>query len=88
VRAVDKVAIAVGAVVHLGIGFVPFAVSGLVAPLWGVAVLGVWWAACLVALVLLVRRGRPLLVPLVPVVALLGWFGFVSLGSAVFGWTA
>ena len=85
---VDKVAVGVGTVAHVVIGAVPFAVSGLVAPLWGVVVLGVWWAVCLGAIVGLVRRHRPRLVPLVPVVALAGWFAFVSFGEAVLGWTA
>jgi hypothetical protein len=88
VTVADKVAIGVGFALHLVIGFVPFAVSGLVAPLWGVVVLGAFWVAMLAVAVVLVRRRRPLLVPLVPVASLLGWFAFVSFGSAVLGWTA
>jgi hypothetical protein len=88
VRGVEKAAVVVGFVLHAVIGFVPFAVSGLVAPLWGVAVLGVYWVALLIAGIALVRRGRPILVPLVPVAGLLGWFAFISFGEAVLGWTA
>jgi hypothetical protein len=88
VRAVDKVAVGVGFVVHLGIGLVPFAVSGLVAPLWAVVALFGFWALMLAVAVMLVCRRRPVLVPLVPVASLLGWFGFVTFGSAVLGWTA
>jgi hypothetical protein len=88
VTGLDNVAVGVGFMLHLAIGFVPFAVTGLVAPLWGVLVLGVFWVAMLAVAVVLTRRRRAILVPLVPVASLAGWFGFVSLGSAVFGWTA
>jgi hypothetical protein len=90
VTAWDKVAAVAGVLLHLVIGAVPFAVSGLVAPLWGVVVLFVWWlalAATIVRLLLGADR-RPRLAPLVPVVALAGWFAFVSFGGAVLGWTA
>ena len=89
-RPVEWTAVIAGLVLHLAIGVVPFAASGLVAPLWGVVVLFVWWAVMLGVAVRLVRAQprRPLLVPLVPVVALVGWFAFMSFGGAVLGWTA
>ena len=84
----DKVAVGVGIVLHLAIGLVPFAVTGLIAPLWAVAVLWVFWLAMLAVAIWPVRRQRPVLVPLVPVASLVGWFAFTSFGGAVLGWTA
>lgn len=67
---------------------VPFtAASGLLAPLWGVAIAWVLWVASAVALVLVARR-RPFAAPLVPVAnAALLWL-LITIGGAVFGWTA
>ena len=50
-RGVDKAAVGLGFVLHVLIGAVPYAVSGLVAPLWGVAVLWMSWLALLVVAV-------------------------------------
>ena len=67
--------------------FFLYAASGLVAPLWGLALLMFIW------LVLFVQGcrwwsshpGRLLLLPLVAIVA---WFGIISAGGAWLGWTA
>ena len=61
--------------------------SGLVAPLWAVALLLVWWAVLTVAGVRLVRN-RSYLVLLVPVAAAATWFGVLWFGGEVLGWTA
>ena len=87
-RVAEKIAVVVGIVLHLVIGAVPFAVSGLVAPLWGVVVLWAFWLLMLGLAVWPVRRQRPLLVPLVPAVSLAVWFAVMGFGGAVLGWTA
>lgn len=61
--------------------------SGLIAPTWAVIALLVVWAALLVVAIRLLRN-RPLLVPLVPVTALLIWLGAMSAGDAWLNWTA
>ncbi len=72
-------------------GLVPllylYAVSGLVAPMWAVGCLVVLWAGFLVV-ALRQRRRRPLVVLALPVVGLAVWFGVVSLGEVLLGWTA
>jgi hypothetical protein len=86
----EKVAAAVGVVLHLAVGVFPYAASGLLVPIWGIVVLYSLWLALAVVLVRLLRgeRRRPLLAPLVPVGALAVWFGVVTAGEAIFGWTA
>ncbi|SDT17768.1 hypothetical protein SAMN04488543_3222 [Friedmanniella luteola] len=64
-----------------------FFASGLLAPLWAVVLLIAFWAALLV-LGTVWFRGRPWWVVPLPVVAALGWFGAMSLGEALLGWTA
>jgi hypothetical protein len=64
-----------------------YAVSGLVAPMWAVGGLVLLWVVFLVV-ALHQRRSRPLLVLLLPAVGLAAWFGVVSLGEALLGWTA
>jgi hypothetical protein len=76
-----------GVALHLVVGVVPYAVSGLVAPAWVYPVLYLLWAALLVVAVRLARRGsgRALLVPVAAVVL---WLAVISFGEAVLGWTA
>ena len=67
--------------------FFLYAASGLVAPWWAVGVLLVLW------LVMLVTVCRwfvpyPKRTLVMPVVALLVWFGAVTAGGAFLGWTA
>jgi hypothetical protein len=64
-----------------------YAVSGLVAPMWAVgALIAVWMAFLVVGLVQ--RRRRPLMVLALPAIGLALWFGVVSLGETLLGWTA
>ena len=86
----EKVAAAVGVVLHLAFGVFPFAATGLLAPLWGIVLVYVWWIALAVVLVRLLRgqARRPMLAPAVPVVALGGWFLLLTFGDLVLGWTA
>lgn len=70
---------------HLGV--LPFfAAAGLLAPGWAVGVLLVVWALLAVALVVLVRRRSPLAL-LVPAVAVALWFGALTAGEQLLGWT-
>lgn len=61
-------------------------VSGLVAPLWAIVVLGIVWLGACVPLVLGLRDGRRW-VPLVPLGFAFLWFAAVNLGEIVLGWT-
>ncbi|MBJ7359967.1 hypothetical protein [Nocardioides sp.] len=67
--------------------FFPYAASGLVAPYWAVGVLLVVW------LVLMVVTCRwfmpyPKRTLVMPVVALVVWFGAVTAGGVLLDWTA
>ena len=73
----------VGHVVVLGL----YAVSGLVMPPWGVAVLLAIWAVLLWPAISLLRT-RPALTLLVPVGGVAIWVAVVSAGDAWLGWTA
>ena len=86
----EKVAAVGGVVLHVAVGVFPYAASGLLVPAWGIVVLYAFWLALAVVLIRLVRGEdrRPMLAPVVPVVALGGWFTFVSLGGALLDWTA
>ena len=75
----------VGLVLHLALLYW-YVVSGLLAPGWAVLMLLVIWVALLVVAVRL-RRRRPLLVPLVPLVGFLVWIGVITAGETWLGWT-
>lgn len=79
-------AVVLAVLAHLVIGYFYLA-SGLMAPLWAVSLLLVWWLVLVYAVVRLVRR-RSYLVLLVPVVAAATWFAVMGFGGAVLGWTA
>jgi hypothetical protein len=61
--------------------------AGLVAPAWAVVLLVLVWLALVVLAVVWFRRHPWWVVPL-PVVAALVWFGGISAGEALLGWTA
>jgi hypothetical protein len=64
----------------------PYAISGLVAPSWGVAaLLGVW--ALLGAAAVALHRRWGAVAAVMPLVAVAMWFGLLTLGEAVLGWT-
>ncbi len=73
-------------VAHLVPGFF-IVVSGLVAPLWAIVFMLAVWIALGVALVRMVLRGW-WWTPVVPVVAMVFWFGFITLGENLLGWQA
>lgn len=70
----------------LVVGFV-YVTSGLVAPLWAVAGLMIFWVV-LVVLGLRWFREHPWRLLALPVVAVLVWFTVLTLGERLLGWTA
>ena len=76
----------VSAMAHLVPGFF-MVVSGLVAPLWAVALMVVVWFVLTGLLVAMVIR-RSWWTPVVPVVAVAFWVAVLTLGERMLGWTA
>ncbi len=76
----------VGLALHVAVG-VPYLVSGLVAPLYGVLLLWIVWGLLLVVL-LRVHAGRPAWALVVPFAALATWYAVLHLGGAALGWQA
>ncbi len=72
-------------VFHLIVGFL-YLFTGLLAPVPVAIALQIAWIGLLVVAIRV--RAEPKRVALVPVVAAVLWFAVVSIGSAVFGWTA
>ncbi len=64
-----------------------YVASGLLAPLWAVALLLLAWVG-LAFLAVRVHRRRGAWSLLVPVAAAALWFAVISLGGALLGWTA
>ena len=85
-RVAGMVAVILAAALQLAVGYFTL-VSGLVAPAWAVALLGLVWVA---AVVILVRtaRTRPLAAPLVPVLNIAVWWAAMLAGGQWLGWTA
>ena len=86
----EKIAAVIGVVLHLAVGVFPYAASGLVVPVWGIVVLYGLWLALAAVLVRLLRgpNRRPIVAPVVPLVALAVWFAFVTAGEVLLDWTA
>lgn len=70
----------------LVIGFF-YVSAGLVAPLWAVILLVIIWVALVVVGIRWFRR-HPLRVLALPLVAVIIWFGVITLGEQLLGWTA
>jgi len=84
-RAGELIAIVFGVLLHLAIGFFYLA-SGLLAPLWAVAIL---WAIWLALAYLMWRwRTKPFHVLAIPFAAAAIWWGVITLGDVLLGWTA
>ena len=77
----------IGLILYIATGVFPYAASGLVAPLWGIAVLYFGWGIGFFSTILLYRRRSPWALAM-PVVALAFWWVVISLGEAAFDWTA
>ena len=76
----------VGIAAHLVVGYLYLA-AGLVAPLYGIVIFWVLWAALLGLAIWLLRR-HPLWILAIPIVALGVLFGGITLGGALLGWSA
>ena len=77
----------VGLILYVATGVFPYAVSGLVAPLWGIAVLYFGWGIGFFLTLILYRR-RSAWALAMPIAALAFWWVVVSIGEAAFDWTA
>ena len=85
-RAGAWVLAALSGAAHLVVGFF-YLTSGLVAPLWAIAILLLWWVLLAVQLSRLALRGS-WWTPAVPVVAFVTWYGVLLAGGYLLGWTA
>ncbi len=77
----------VGFVAHLALGVFPYAVTGLLAPIYGVAIAYVGWFGLLFVALRWWNR-TPLRVLFIPVLAVVWWFALLAFGDFVLGWTA
>ena len=77
----------IGLVLYVVTGLFPYLASGLVAPLWGIAVLYVGWFLGLWLTIRLLRSGSAWALAM-PVAAVGFWWLVVTLGESLFGWTA
>ncbi|MDQ4148648.1 MAG: hypothetical protein M3164_01445 [Actinomycetota bacterium] len=78
------IALIVALLLHLVAGYF-FLSSGLLAPLWAVALLLVVWVILLI--VGIRNRDRPATVLLIPLLDVAVWFIVVQGGVLIFGWT-
>lgn len=76
-----------GVVLYLLTGVLPYAASGLVVPMLGILILYIGWGVGLALAIRLLRR-RSGFALLMPLAALGYWWLVVSIGEALFGWTA
>ena len=82
----NRFVLVLAVLLQLGVG-VFYLAAGLVAPAWAVLAL---WALWVVLLLVLVRawRRRPPLALVVPLLALALFFGALTAGEQLLGWTA
>ncbi len=80
------VAAALAGAAHLVAGYF-YVVSGLAAPLWAVGLFLVWWLILTWIGVKLASR-QSYRVLLIPVTAVVTWFGAMWVGGTFLGWTA
>ncbi len=77
----------VSLILYLVTGVFPYLASGLVAPLWGIAVLWVGWLVGLWLTIRLFRARSPWTLAM-PVAAVAFWWVVIALGENLFDWTA
>jgi hypothetical protein len=82
-----RIAGVIALVLHLGIAVFPFSASGLLAPLWAIAVVYAGWVVA-AALGVRIWRRHPAISLLVPPTTVALWAGFMTVGDALLGWTA
>jgi hypothetical protein len=85
--AAGRILALIGLVLYIGTGVLPYLASGLIAPLWGIAVLYVGWLLGLWLTILLFRRRSPWTLAM-PVASLGFWVVVITLGESLFDWTA
>jgi hypothetical protein len=73
--------------VYVLTGFFPYIVSGLLMPIAALVLLMACWGFGLALTARLALR-KPLLSPFAIPAALFFWWGYVTAGSALFGWSA
>lgn len=76
----------IGLALHLTLGFLVL-VSGLIAPMWAVALMGLAWVGALIYGAA-TWRGSIKKALVIPVVSWAGYIGVLMLGDALLGWTA
>ena len=77
----------VGFFLHLALAVFPYPATGLLAPLYGIAIAYAGWLV-LLFVALKWWNTRPLWVLLVPVIDIAWLFALVTFGDLVLGWTA
>jgi hypothetical protein len=83
---VDRVVASLGALGLLAV--LPFYISsGLVAPVWAIVLLLLFWAALVVCAFRWFTR-RPWVVLVLPLVAVAVWFLVLTIGEQALGWQA
>lgn len=82
---IAKVITVIGFTLHVLVLWV-YLLSGLLAPPYAVGILLLVWVGLLALAI--VWRKKPWRVFAVPFMAAAVWFGFLQLGSMIFGWTA
>jgi len=74
-------------IVYIALGIFPYLLSGILVPIVGLAILMFVWGVGFAFTARLALR-RPLWALAAVPAALVFWWGFVTAGSAIFGWTA
>ena len=77
----------VGLLVHVFLGFFPYAATGLMAPPYGVAIAFLGWGI-LLGVIIRFWRTRPKLIVWVPLIDVLYWAALITFGDVVLGWGA
>lgn len=84
---IDRVIVALATTLHVGIGIFPLSATGLVAPIWFLAVTAMGWLVGAAAIWRLARRA-PRRTWLVPPAVLLLWVVGILIGDRFLGWVA
>jgi hypothetical protein len=77
----------IGFAINLFVGVVFFAAAGLVAPLYGIIILGIGWFVML-WIAIRMWNTNPRLIVLLPLASFFYWFVIVTLGEKFLGWQA